>query len=143
MVNNCVICLNICRTRRCRICKLYAHKKCWNKFIQYSDISNCPQCKQSLHKKIIKTRSKMEHSPSMIITIQNYIDICANAQSRNEREHICKIVYTTLMNNLWFLHRNPAFNIVAKNKLKELIQVNNWNDGIILYTRIWGDYSTL
>lgn len=140
MINKCFICLDICRTRRCKICKLYAHKKCWKNFLYYSKDINCPQCNQNLKKskRYNLRQNKILSSSEITNTIKDYLKKSECSRSISERKKICKNIYEILLHNKWFLHRYKVFNKVAKKKLEELIEINkDWTDGVELYTKIW------
>ena len=138
MVNNCFLCLKICKTRRCKTCLLVSHNTCWINFKNKCETSdNCPQCRTLLNTKLHNTRSKQLDKKGFISIISKCIQLNRTSTSSFVKIKQTIKIYTVISENKWFLDSNKEFNDVAKNKLLSFIHENNWYEGIKLYERIW------
>ena len=144
MSNNCFLCLQICRTHRCKICSLVAHKSCWVEFeCNSTNPDHCPQCRSVLDTKVHNTRAnnrvKKLNEKQIVTAIKNSLEICKHTLNMSQKEDETIKIYTILADNKWFLIKNQHLNDVSKNKLFSFIHDDNWYKGIPLYERIWGE----
>ena len=143
MSTNCFLCLQICRTRRCKICSLVSHKSCWVEFeIKSTNPGHCPQCRSVLDTKVHNTRTntrvKKLNEQQFVIAVRKCLSVCNNVLNRSQKEEETLKLYTIIAENKWYLEKNSHFNEVSKNKLISFIQDDNWLGAIPLYERIWG-----
>jgi len=141
MVNNCFLCLQICRTRRCKTCSVVCHNTCWYNFKNKSDTpDNCPQCRNLLDTKLHNTRVKILNKKEFTAIIGECLEVSRMSSNRVVKIAQAIKIYTIIAENMWFLESNQHFNDVAKNKLLSFIQDSNWYEGIQLYERIWNEF---
>ena len=138
MVNNCFLCLQICRTRRCKTCSLVCHNICWVNFKNKSgNPDSCPQCRKLLDIKLHNTRTKILNNKEFSFIIRKCLEV--NRLSPNSTVKVAQVIklYTTIAENTWFLDNNQIFNDVARKKLLSFIYDEGWYEGVELYERIW------
>lgn len=134
MSDNCFLCLNISRTRRCTQCKVKAHKSCWEEYTMVDETQRCPQCRATTKRKVYNTRLR----ENTIRVIRHFLTSIENRVGREQRCDVAKQLFEYLYQNIWFLDNNRLFRNIVKSKLVYLAIDENWEYAKTAHERFFG-----
>jgi hypothetical protein len=138
MENNCFICLEDTNNRICKICQCYAHKKCFNKYLNkntkiigniyhtstYIDLEIesefiCPICKFSLneHKKITRNDTLNIRKDFVIYILNYYLSFIDEDIDNKKNYKYFSIICKFLLNHKDILNKIPTL----KNIIQEIL----------------------
>lgn len=137
--SKCFLCLDISRTRRCKRCKITAHKHCWKKYNRYHPYkrNNCPQCNIDLRKKYYNTR--VDKKQKCIKTIDQYLNDVNIASTKEQKKTIAKKMFEYMYENMWFVNSNKKFKKTVQEKLIELYNIDKWEFALKIYKLMFKD----
>ena len=153
MSDNCFLCLNISRTRRCSQCLLKARRKCWEQYIRHWRHSNsyhpysrgggiiCPQCKKNSKNRRYNTRlhATETNKTRCINTIKNFLNDVDTANGKENKKRIAKELFEYLYQNMWFVRNHRKFERTVRDKLVEFSVHENWAFATEMYMKMFGE----
>lgn len=140
--NNCFVCMNIARTKRCSHCNLRAHTNCWEEYKQTQNIDPlydqgviCPQCSRLTVSRIYRTRHRLREIIREEIKEANFqekvrqlLSLIHTTTSTLGKKTVAIGLFEFIFRNMWFLNRHPLFRSCVYNKLLELSNAQEvWN----------------
>ena len=143
----CFICLNKTTIRKCNICTLKCHYKCWTQYLKFATIIKknqlkCPQCntlilitknsKRLQHKNQIKNKNYIKCIKKFIAEIETHVDVKSQLS-------VLKNCFTYIYKNNWFLVHHYKFKNTVRSKLLELYTLDNWFLAPYFYKKIFNE----
>lgn len=146
-MENCFICLNMCKDRVCPTCNCYAHFKCWVKYTRSTStedksFSKCPICKIQIeyHKSVTRKDTKKERIGNEIETIKNLLLKCNTCNNLEERMEIVLTIFNYYDHNRIALNHSKALSDIVSKKLHEFYITHNWRSANFYHLRLFGTH---
>ena len=137
MTDNCFLCLKPALYLKCpgQICKMKAHKKCWNEYCNQSINNICPVCRCFPKSKTYTTRSKTEY----INEIKNYFILINTTPFIYDKKEIAKKMFNFMLENMYFMKNNPPFKSAVKRRLIFFYKNNKWFFAKEMYYKMFNE----
>jgi len=149
MTDKCFLCLSNTRLKMCHQCNLVAHRKCWKQYIDnknkdliYKSCVECPQCKVSItfgHKMTTRSMSGFKKTRHVADTIKLFIHKIQRTNGSQNLKLIHIQMFEFMLENMFFIHSHPRFELTVKNKLIEYSTVDNWDYAGYVYEKMFGE----
>ena len=145
MEDNCFMCLNNSLKKRCSVCSIRCHNKCWSLFIKKtigiptSDVNiDCPQCRSII--RVYGPSPRLHQSATYVKNVINEkLRRCDDAIGTDNKKNITVEIFEYLYVNMWFINNHKKVKICVKNKLISLYLEYSWEYARDMYEKMFGE----